>query len=311
MAVKEVNFKSSNERDTVQGWIYTPLVPPKAIIQIVHGIAEHSRRYLHMILTMLDAGFIVCADDSIGHGKTASVSNTWGDFGDKGYMTTTIDERTLRNIVTEQFPELPFFLFGHSWGSFIARNYAAHYGEELSALILCGSVEGKGKVDFEKVLPPMNELIESGKGPERLPEVMNLTRNSNDSYVERYPDMLSNDPNIRNDYIKDPFNSLQCPTVQFLYDVAVLNTSVSGEQWALKVPKDLPIYNIAGDHDPNADFGEGTYRLSNLLYETGHINVKTKVYSGYCHEIHNEPDIRDEVEAGIIKFIEDILKTGK
>ena len=97
----EVSFLSHNERDHVKGWIYVPACEPKGILQIVHGFGEHSRRYLHMIVAMMDAGFIVAADDHVGHGKTA-VENpgTWGDWGDKGYRTME-DEYTLTKIVKE------------------------------------------------------------------------------------------------------------------------------------------------------------------------------------------------------------------
>ena len=69
----EVNFLSYNKRDQVQGWIYVPAARPKGIVQIIHGFGEHSRRYLHMIVKFMDAGYIVAADDHVGHGKTAMV----------------------------------------------------------------------------------------------------------------------------------------------------------------------------------------------------------------------------------------------
>ena len=80
----EVKFKSFNERDEVYGWIYVPAAKPKGIVQVIHGFGEHSRRYLHMIVKFLDAGYIVAADDHVGHGKTALENDTWGDWGDKG-----------------------------------------------------------------------------------------------------------------------------------------------------------------------------------------------------------------------------------
>ena len=151
----EVSFKSYNERDDVQGWIYVPACEPKGIIQLVHGFGEHSRRYFHMIVAFMDAGFIVAADDHVGHGKTAIVNNTWGDWGEKGAHTMMEDEHTLTKLVKEMYPGLPYFLFGHSMGSFIARDYIAKYGNELK-----GVVEGelaalcKGHVRAFKVQVP-------------------------------------------------------------------------------------------------------------------------------------------------------------
>jgi len=91
----EVSFTSYNERDQVQARIYVPACKPNGIVQLIHGFGEHSRRYIHMISAFLDAGYIVAADDHVGHGKTAMVNNVWGDWGDKGCHTMMEDEHTL------------------------------------------------------------------------------------------------------------------------------------------------------------------------------------------------------------------------
>ena len=83
----EFTFPSYNQRDQVQAWIYVPAAEPIGVIQLVHGFGEHSRRYLHMISHFLDAGFVVAADDHVGHGRTAALSDTWGNWGEKGSHT--------------------------------------------------------------------------------------------------------------------------------------------------------------------------------------------------------------------------------
>lgn len=135
----EVSFTSYNERDQVQAWIYVPACKPNGIVQLIHGFGEHSRRYIHMISAFLDAGYIVAADDHVGHGKTAMVNNVWGDWGDKGYHTMMEDEHTLKKIACEKYPNLPYFLFGHSMGSFITRDFIAKYGNELNGATICGT----------------------------------------------------------------------------------------------------------------------------------------------------------------------------
>ena len=117
----EVSFPSYNQRDTVQGWIYVPAAQPRGIVQLVHGFGEHSRRYFHMIVKLMDAGFIVAADDHVGHGKTAMMNNTWGDWGDAGFRTMMEDEHRLTTVVKEKYPNLPYFMFGHSMGSFYCQ----------------------------------------------------------------------------------------------------------------------------------------------------------------------------------------------
>ena len=90
MAIREFTIASANGRDTLKGWVYTPLDAPKGLIQLVHGFGEHSRRYLHMIGLFQEAGYVVYADDHIGHGKTGYDSGTLGDPGTTGldgYLT--------------------------------------------------------------------------------------------------------------------------------------------------------------------------------------------------------------------------------
>ena len=135
----EFSFRSYNKRDDVQAWIYVPACEPKGIVQIIHGFGEHSRRYLNMIVNLLDEGYIVAADDHVGHGKTAIINDNWGDWGDEGFHTMMEDEHTLMEITKEKYPDLPYMLFGHSMGSFIARDFMSKYGDELTAVTLCGT----------------------------------------------------------------------------------------------------------------------------------------------------------------------------
>ncbi|MDR3644300.1 MAG: alpha/beta fold hydrolase [Clostridia bacterium] len=307
MAIYEISFPSFNERDTVKGWIYTPVVPPKAIVQIVHGFGEHSRRYLHLILRMLDAGFVVCADDHVGHGVTAAAGNTWGDYGYKGYATTTEDEKTFHDLAVRQYPNLPYFMFGHSWGSMIARDFAVKHGDLLQGTIFCGTTAlRENTLSLGKQL---KALVDGGHGSEINPSLLEeLLKDFNARYdeVKTPNDWIAADSNVVADHARDPLNNFHIPpNIQALYDFTQLWIDIGNEGWAAKVP-DIPIYLIAGDQDPVGNYGEGVYQVANWLRKNGK-KVKTRIYSGYRHEIHNEPPIRDEVEAGIIQFITDLL----
>ena len=304
----EVKFQSFNERDTVYGWIYVPAAKPKGIVQSVHGFGEHSRRYLHMIVKFMDAGYIVAADDHVGHGKTAMENGTWGDWGEKGFHTMMEDEHSLKKLVSEKYPDLPYFLFGHSMGSFIVRNFAAKYGEELAGITICGTagVFRGAQESSEK----LEKIIEAGRGKESDPEV---TAELLGWMCERCGEIaignewICADPYVQRDHAEDPFDAFTKPTtnLSMLYFTQMM-TYITGTQWAEKVPQNLPVYNIGGDQDPVGEYGKGIYEVTNWLYQTGH-TVKTKVYSGYRHEIHNYAEIKDEVEAGIVAFMDGIL----
>ena len=311
MAFQEINFESFNKRDKIQVWIYTPIKKPRGIIQLLHGYHEHSRRYIHMILKLNEAGFIVAADDHVGHGKTAYVSNNWTDWGDKGYATMVEDEHTLRKIVQEKHPELPYFMFGHSMGSMIARCYAATYGEGIDGLIICGT-SGVFKT-ASSVMPVFKSLIDEGKGEEVDPTCLEKLMGWmwKTKRYEENPVTANNwacgDQSVNEDHARDIYSDLLMPpNIRSLYYFVNMMNDIVGTEWAEKVPKSIPVYNIAGDKDPVGLYGEGVYAVSNWLAETGH-KVKTKVYPGYRHEIQYYPDIMNEVEDGVIDFVNSVI----
>ena len=304
----EVNFQSFNERDEVHGWIYVPAAKPKGIVQIVHGFGEHSRRYLHMIVKFLDAGYIVAADDHVGHGKTALENDTWGDWGDKGVHTMMEDEHTLKELVCEKYPSLPYFLFGHSMGSFIVRDYIAKYGDDLSGATICGTTGiFRGAAEAQAGL---EKIVAEGKGKDSDPEFVGallgwMCERCGEVHIGN--EWICADPYVQRDHADDPFDAFTKPTnnQSLLYFTQMMDV-ITGTEWAEKVPTALPIYTIAGDQDPVGEYGQGVCEVSNWLVKTGH-QVKTKLYSGYRHEIHNYADIKDEVEAGIIAFMDGVL----
>lgn len=313
MAFQEKVFESFNKNDTVQAWIYTPVRKPKGIIQLVHGYHEHSRRYLHMILKLNEAGFVVAADDHVGHGKTAYVSGNWSDWGDKGYMTMVEDEHTFRKIVQEEYPDLPYFMFGHSMGSMIVRCYATVYGEDIDGLILCGT---SGVFPTAaSLMPDLKNLIDEGKGEEidpayeeKLMGWMWTTERYEENPITTRSEWVCSDPDVIADHSRDIYSNLiKSPNIRSLYYFVMLMNVVVGTVWAEKVPASIPVYNIAGDKDPVGQYGEGVYAVSNCLAETGHM-VRTKIYPGYRHEILNYLDIRDEIEDGIIDFMNCIIE---
>ncbi|MCI6886569.1 MAG: alpha/beta hydrolase [Lachnospiraceae bacterium] len=305
----EVSFPSYNKRDQVQGWVYVPAAKPKGIVQLIHGFGEHSRRYFHMIVKFMDAGYIVAADDHVGHGKTAMMNDTWGDWGDQGYETMREDEHQLTGLVKKMYPDLPYFLFGHSMGSFIARDYAAHYGDELDGITICGtSGLFRGLKENEAALA---QAVKDGHGNEADAKYVGSLLGwmcERCGEVSIGNEWICADPYVQRDHAEDPFDAFtKATTNQSMWYFTQMMTCIEGTAWAENVPKELPIYNIAGDQDPVGEYGQGVYTVSNWLSQTGH-QVTTKLYSGYRHEIHNYAEIKDEVEAGIIAFMDGILE---
>ncbi|MBQ3460116.1 MAG: alpha/beta fold hydrolase [Solobacterium sp.] len=302
----EVKFLSFNEHDQVHGWIYVPACRPVGVIQLIHGFGEHSRRYLHMITSFMEAGYIVAADDHVGHGKTAIENDSWGDWGTKGYTTMVEDEKKLHDLVAEKYPDVPYFMFGHSMGSFIARMYAARYGDDLTGVTFCGTT-GEWP-NLKDNIARVQKLVDEGKGTESDPELggalMGWMFARCPEGVTLGNEWICDDPYVQKDHAEDPFDAFTKPCLNrsWLYFMQMME-EISSVEWAKKVPVDLPIYNIAGDQDPVGQYGGGVYQVSNWLIETGH-DVTTRLYPGYRHEIHNYADIKEDVEDGIIDFFD-------
>lgn len=305
----ELKFPSSNGRDKVCAWIYAPACAPIGIVQLVHGFGEHSRRYLHMITSLMEAGFIVAADDHVGHGATAIENGTWGDWGDAGPHTMMEDEKLLHDLVIEKYPDLPYFMFGHSMGSMIARDYSAKYGSDLAGAIYCGTT-GIFKNTHE-VKAKLDKIIEEGGAHESDPalvgELMGWMFARCEEGAELGNEWICHDPYVQKDHAQDPLDAFTHPTHNVsLRDFIDMMLVIEGTEWAEKVPTELPVYLIAGDQDPVGNFGEGVYMCANWLLDTGH-DATTHLYPGYRHEIHNYPELKEFVEADIIGWMEEQL----
>ncbi len=310
MALVETTFPSTNGRDTIHAWIHEPVRPARAIVHLVHGLGEHSRRYLHLIDHLLDHGFVVAADDHAGHGRTAMTSGVWADAGDEAARVVVEDERALGTKVREVHPHLPYVVFGHSWGSMIARGVAAGAGEELAGLALCGvAAQMHG---LERVLDRAGLAAE----PDPLAHADDYLGALFDGFVSRFGDQpgptdwVARDADVVRDHLADALNNFGAPmSIRFLRGFVDLYDSVNGDDWYGSIRPDLPVLVLAGDQDPVANYGEGAYHVANRLVATGHPDVRTRVWSGYRHEVHNEPEIRDEVAAEISSFVERLIAT--
>ncbi|WP_119698019.1 alpha/beta fold hydrolase [Microbacterium halotolerans] len=306
MALHEVEFASHNARDMIQGWIYEPTRPARAIVQIVHGLGEHSRRYLPLIDALLDAGFVVAADDHAGHGRTAMLSGVWADAGADAATTVVEDERTLLGLVRERHPDLPYVVFGHSWGSMIARALASGENGGLDGLALCGiAAQMHG---MENVLD--RGALVAAEGDDS-PASEELVGQLFDGFLDRYgdgagpTDWVARDADVVRDHGVDPLNNFGAPmSVRFMRGFVGLYDAVNAPEWYGTIRADLPVLILAGDQDPVTNFGEGAYHVANRLVRTGVTDVRTVVYPGFRHEVHNEPETRDDVAAELVLFVE-------
>lgn len=121
-------FASSNGRDRIRYYVYSPEESPKAILQISHGMCEYLTRYEEFIEYMVDRGFLVCGNDHLGHGGSAASQDELGYFASHhGWSCLVEDLHRLTVHIKKKYPDLPYYLLGHSMGSFVARAYLVPY----------------------------------------------------------------------------------------------------------------------------------------------------------------------------------------
>lgn len=311
MTINEFHFPSENGRDRLYAWIAAPEGAPAGLVQIVHGLGCHSGRYRYMAERLCEAGFAVCADDHAGHGRTAMAAGTFGDPGGKGFTTFVKDEHSLHEIAASRFPDAPFLLFGHSMGSMIGRAYAAMVPEDkLRGLALCGICQQHPGAEALMRDPELAELIAQGRGPDKTLGEAYSSRMGADAN-RRFPGegplaWLSKDPGVRDDYCRDACNNHSGQTLQMVFDFVELYRYTTCRENAAAIPAGLPILLLSGDQDPCGNYGEGLYHAANDMAESGH-RVRTLAYTGYRHEIHNNPETRGSVIDALIGFFRECV----
>ncbi|TQM54625.1 alpha/beta hydrolase [Humibacillus xanthopallidus] len=281
----------------------------KAVVQISHGLAEHSARYARFAQRLTDHGYAVYASDHRGHGRTSSPR---GSFAERDGWQTVIDD--LHSVTARARHEqhgVPVFLLGHSMGSFIARGYAAQYGSELAGLVLSGTAGGAGALGKVGVLVASTQA--RLRGHTHTSGLMNKLSfgqyNSAFKPTRTDFDWLSRDPAEVDKYINDPdcgFVFSAGGFADLLRGLAMAND----DRTVALIPKDLPIFLTSGDQDPVGAKGKGVQQAADQLKRLGVRDVTVTLWPDARHEILNELN-RDEVELEILEWLDAHLETAQ
>lgn len=137
---KEFTFPSADGRTAIHAVEWHPAGEPAGILQIAHGVAEYALRYEPFARFLNAHGFLVVANDHLGHGESVAEGAPRLYFGEKGSWQHVVDDMyTLRCRIGEAYPELPYFIMGHSMGSFLTRTYLIRYPGTVKGAILMGT----------------------------------------------------------------------------------------------------------------------------------------------------------------------------
>ena len=294
---EEVTFASADGKSTIHACVWWPaelpqrdgLPAPRAVVQLVHGMSEHVRRYDEFARFLCAHGLVVCGDDHIGHGRSADVSRH-GCLPARGGADALVeDEDKMRRLIaTHVAPGTPHVMFGHSMGSYITRVYLGRHGKGLAAAIICGTgtvpaatsaagnlvargiaavrgedhksalLDGMGAGAFSKAVP----------GPTGL-EWLSHNKENVDAYVA--------DPECGAMFSAGGYASL-----------TALTREACSPACARRVPHDLPLLYIAGDGDPVGGMGRGVRTAAKLATDAGSTDVTCTIYENMRHEILNE-----------------------
>lgn len=299
---------------------------PRAVMHIVHGMAEHSLRYERLARRLGREGIEVWAADQRGHGETAALSTndpgkggSLGHSADKdGFNRVTKDIDNINRAIMKERKGVPLFLFGHSWGSFIAQNYIERFegpgsGIEnpvnLAGCILSGT-RGPDGIKIAMGAPAMR-LLAFILGPRARSETARGMADG--GYNKAFKpnrtnfDWLSRDEKEVDAYVNDPWCGMLC-SAGFYRDMAGGLKRIHQKAEMAKIRKELPIYIVAGSSDPVGDMGESPAALAVAYKHLEIKDIETVLYPDARHEPHNETN-REEVEESLLSWLLKRCKT--
>lgn len=292
MKKKEFTFSSADRTNRIHAVLWKPDQGKiSGILQISHGMIEYIERYEDFAEFLTDQGFLVVGNDHLGHGRTAASQEDWGYFAPrKGSDLVVEDLNRLRRMVQKKYPELPYFMLGHSMGSFLLRKYLSKYGRGLSGAIIMGTgSQPDYVVQAGKALCVILALLKGWRYRSSLVDQQVFSGNNNRFQGGDTGSWLTKDPEIVKAY-----NSNPCCTFKFtlngFYNLFDTIHFMNQKRNIQAIPKNLPVFLMSGQDDPVGNYGAGVKKAYETYKKAGIMDLSWKLYPGDRHEILNETD---------------------
>ena len=292
---------SSNGKNMLAGRVYLPEGEIKGYFHIVHGMTEYIGRYDAFMKTLAENGYIAFGYDHLGHGYTAKDDSELGFVAEKnGDDLLARDVKIFADAMKEEYGDHPYYLMGHSMGSFVVRMAVQNYITP-DKLIIMGTGGPKGIVVLGLYI---SRLVRNIRGPKYY---SNFIKNvAFGSYNARCPKeegphaWLTNDAEIRDKYHNDKFCTFEL-TVSAMHDLISLTYKSNREGWFKNVAKKMPILLVSGEDDVVGDYSKGVIAVNDKLLKHG-ADVRMKIYKNNRHELLND-NAREECTSDILNFI--------
>lgn len=291
MQKEEIYYDSRDGVSKIHAIRWIPDKEPVAVLQIIHGMAEHVERYEDFALFLVEKGFVVVANDHLGHGKSMTDGHS-GYFCAQDPATVVVkDVHRLKKLTQDKYPKLPYYILGHSMGSFILRNYLFMYGKGIDKAIITGTgMQPKGMVGGLRLMAGLAELFGSKYKPCKF--INDIGFGAYQKKIENPRteyDWLSKDEATVDKYIADPGCGFIF-TPNGFRTLAELIWRLYKKENLSKMPVTLRVLIASGSDDPVGDYGAGPKKVYDSFIEEGMQHVDFKLYENDRHELLNETD---------------------
>lgn len=297
MAEQVYQFASADGVTQIHGVKWTPEGQPVAVLQIVHGMVEYIERYRSFAEFLNSKGFVVVGHDHIGHGESVSSPEEWGIMHAKHPSDIMVEDIYANYKLTKQaYPSLPYFIMGHSMGSYMTRKCLSVKAKEMDglagAIIMGTGTEASGTINAG--LAFINFLSFFRSDEYRSTMVRDMTYSAPYKQYDctgATPDnsWLTKDVETVKKYYSDP----KCTYTFSLgaYRGLVESTKYDNDPANIaKMKKNLPVFFVSGACDPVGNMGKGVEAARDKFVAAGMQDVSLKLYDNDRHEILNETD---------------------
>lgn len=307
--IRTTHFHYPSARDgcSIHALEWAPEGPPRGIVHLVHGISEHIGRYDETARFLAEHGFLVCGEDHLGHGRTVT-DGSYGFFApENGWTLAARDVRALRKLEGARHPNLPYFLLGHSMGSFLTRTYLILWPGTVSGAVLMGTgQEPAPLVALGKRISALECRRLGPRGVSPLVHTLSLGAYNRRFRPSRTPsDRLSRDPAEVDAFLADPLCQSR-PTVSLFRDMMGGLQLIARRDQLARMDPSVPVCFLSGQEDPVGGMGRGVEQVVRMFQDAGCRDLSLHLYPGARHELFHEQN-RREVWADLLDWLEDRL----
>ena len=310
-SLRYVKIPSSRPGATLNVLLCLPEGRPRAVLQMTHGMVEYIGRYEQLACWLADRGVAAVGHDHLGHGGSVVSREEYGYFGRPDGNRLLLDDIHRVTRWAKALPELeglPWFLLGHSMGSFYARQYLCEYGGELQGAILMGTGwQPRAAARAGRALCHLLAAFHGWRYRSKLVDSMAFGGyNRSFRPARTSKDWLNRDEKEVDRYLSEERCSFRF-TLNGYDSLFTALERLCDKELLARAPKDLPVLFLSGDDDPVGDRGRGVQKAAQSLRDAGMRRVEVKLYPEARHELLVELN-RQEVFADIGGFIQNHIQ---